>query len=121
MCGISGSYGFGAATEDITRRMNAALAHRGPDGEGVFHSGQSGLAHRRLSILDIEHGAQPMTTQDGRFTIVYNGEVYNYLELGAELEARGRSFRTDSDRSEEHTSELQSRGHLVCRLLLEKK
>lgn len=97
MCGISGSYGFGAATEDITRRMNAALAHRGPDGEGVFHSGQSGLAHRRLSILDIEHGAQPMTTQDGRFTIVYNGEVYNYLELRAELEARGRSFRTDSD------------------------
>src|SRR5690625_5639177 len=105
MCGISGSYGFGAATEDITRRMNAALAHRGPDGEGVFHSGQSGLAHRRLSILDIEHGAQPMTTQDGRFTIVYNGEVYNYLEL----------------RSEEHTSELQSRGHLVVRLLLAKK
>ena len=97
MCGISGSYGFGTDTEDIARRMNAALAHRGPDGEGLFHSGQAGLAHRRLSIIDIERGAQPMTTQDGRYTIVYNGEVYNYLELRSELEALGRSFCTDSD------------------------
>ena len=97
MCGISGSYGFGADTEDIARRMNAALAHRGPDGEGLFLSGRAGLAHRRLAIIDIAGGAQPMTTEDGRYTIVYNGEVYNYLDLRAELEALGRSFRTDSD------------------------
>ena len=97
MCGISGSYGFGAGTEDIARRMNACLAHRGPDGEGLFLSGSTGLAHRRLAIIDRESGDQPMTTADGRHTIVYNGEVYNYLELRAELEATGRTFATDSD------------------------
>lgn len=77
MCGISGSYGFGADTEDIARRMNACLAHRGPDGEGVFFSGRTGLAHRRLAIIDRAGGDQPMTTADGRYTIIYNGEVYN--------------------------------------------
>lgn len=97
MCGISGSYGFGADTEDIARRMNACLAHRGPDGEGVFFSGRTGLAHRRLAIIDRAGGDQPMTTADGRYTIIYNGEVYNYLELRAELEAAGRTFATDSD------------------------
>jgi asparagine synthase (glutamine-hydrolysing) len=97
MCGISGSFGLGADTEAIARRMNAALAHRGPDGEGIQVQGSAGLAHRRLSIIDRDHGAQPMTTADGRYTIVYNGEVYNYLELRAELEAAGRTFRTDSD------------------------
>ncbi|WP_193104211.1 asparagine synthase (glutamine-hydrolyzing) [Brachybacterium sp. FME24] len=97
MCGISGSYGFGADTEGIARRMNSALAHRGPDGEGIFVAGQAGLAHRRLSIIDIAGGAQPMTTQDGRYTIVYNGETYNYLDLRAELQELGHTFRTESD------------------------
>ncbi|MDN5686330.1 MAG: asparagine synthase (glutamine-hydrolyzing) [Brachybacterium sp.] len=97
MCGISGSYGFGVDAEGIARRMNSALAHRGPDGEGLFTDGQTSLAHRRLAIIDREHGAQPMTTADGRYTIVYNGETYNYLELRAELEGLGRTFRTDSD------------------------
>ncbi|AXK44603.1 asparagine synthase (glutamine-hydrolyzing) [Brachybacterium saurashtrense] len=97
MCGISGTYGFGADTEDIARRMSGALAHRGPDGEGLFTDGAVSLAHRRLAIIDREHGAQPMTTADGRYTIVYNGETYNYLELRAELEELGHTFRTDSD------------------------
>ena len=97
MCGIAGNYGFGADTEGIARRMSSALAHRGPDGEGLFVDGQTGLAHRRLAIIDREHGAQPMTTADGRYTIIYNGETYNYLELRAELEQLGHSFRTDSD------------------------
>ncbi|MGY5763846.1 asparagine synthase (glutamine-hydrolyzing) [Brachybacterium sp. DNPG3] len=97
MCGISGSYGFGAETEGIARRMNDALAHRGPDGEGIAVVGSAGLAHRRLSIIDREHGAQPMTTDDGRYTIVYNGEVYNYLDLRTELESLGHAFHTVSD------------------------
>lgn len=97
MCGIAGTYGFGADTEGIARRMSSALAHRGPDGEGLFLDDQIGLAHRRLAIIDREHGAQPMTTADGRYTIIYNGETYNYLELRAELEQLGHTFRTDSD------------------------
>ena len=97
MCGIAGTYGYGADTERIARRMSGALAHRGPDGEGLFVDGEAGLAHRRLAIIDREHGAQPMTTADGRYTIVYNGETYNYLELRAELEQLGHTFRTDSD------------------------
>src|SRR5690606_39169422 len=97
MCGIDGTYGFGADTEGIARRMSSALAHRGPDGEGFFADGPTALAHRRLAIIDREHGAQPMTTADGRYTIVYNGETYNYLELRAELEQLGHTFRTDSD------------------------
>ena len=97
MCGIAGTYGFGADTEDIARRMSGALAHRGPDGEGLFVDDQIGLAHRRLAIIDREHGAQPMTTADGRYTIIYNGETYNYLELRSELKGLGHVFRTDSD------------------------
>ncbi|WP_114855277.1 asparagine synthase (glutamine-hydrolyzing) [Brachybacterium sp. YJGR34] len=97
MCGIAGTYGFGADTEGIARRMSSALAHRGPDGEGLFVDGPAGLAHRRLSIIDREHGAQPMTTADGRYTIVYNGETYNYLALREELEELGHTFRTVSD------------------------
>ncbi|ATG52553.1 asparagine synthase (glutamine-hydrolyzing) [Brachybacterium vulturis] len=97
MCGIAGTYGFGADTEDIARRMSGALAHRGPDGEGLFVDDRTGLAHRRLAIIDREHGAQPMTTADGRYTIIYNGEAYNYLDLRAELEGLGHVFRTDSD------------------------
>lgn len=97
MCGIAGTYGFGADTEGIARRMSGALAHRGPDGEGLFVDDQIGLAHRRLAIIDREHGAQPMTTADGRYTIIYNGETYNYLDLRTELEQLGHTFRTDSD------------------------
>ena len=82
MCGIAGTYGYGADTERIARRMSGALAHRGPDGEGLFVDGEAGLAHRRLAIIDREHGAQPMTTADGRYTIVYNGKTLKMKRSG---------------------------------------
>ncbi|ADU47559.1 asparagine synthase (glutamine-hydrolyzing) [Intrasporangium calvum] len=96
MCGIAGYLGI-EADEALLQRMNDCQVHRGPDGDGLFTDGPVGLAHRRLSIIDRAHGQQPMTTRDGRFTIVYNGEVYNYLPLRAELEGLGHTFTTDSD------------------------
>src|SRR5699024_4814099 len=97
MCGIAGTYGFGADTEGIARRMSSALAHRGPDGERLFVDDRPGVAHRRLAVIAREHGAQPMTSADGRYTIVYNGETYNCLGLRAELEELGHTCRTGSD------------------------
>jgi asparagine synthase (glutamine-hydrolysing) len=96
MCGIAGYHGL-HADHALLERMNDCQQHRGPDGEGIVTSGPCGLAHRRLSIIDVAHGQQPMDTADGRYSIAYNGEVYNYLDLRAELEALGRSFDTDSD------------------------
>lgn len=98
MCGIVGSFGFGDETGAIIQAMNACQEHRGPDGDGIHLAGSVGLGHRRLSIIDRAHGDQPMTTDDGRHTIIYNGEVYNYLPLREELEQQhGRSFSTVSD------------------------
>ncbi len=96
MCGIAGYHGL-PADEGLLTRMNECQRHRGPDGEGIHTDGPCGLAHRRLSIIDVAHGQQPMATADGRYTIAYNGEVYNYLDLRSELEAAGRGFATDSD------------------------
>ncbi len=96
MCGIAGYHGL-PADEALLQRMNDCQQHRGPDGEGIVTSGPCGLAHRRLSIIDVAHGQQPMDTAEGRYSIAYNGEVYNYLDLRAELEALGRTFTTDSD------------------------
>ncbi len=77
--------------------MRDIVTHRGPDDAGRFVSGPIGLGHRRLSIIDLGTGHQPMSTVDGRFTIVFNGEIYNFPELRRELEARGAQFRTQSD------------------------
>lgn len=77
--------------------MAAAIAHRGPDGQGVFAVPGVGLAHVRLSIVGLADGQQPMTSADGRFTIVFNGEIFNYVELRDDLKARGVVFRTGSD------------------------
>ncbi len=96
MCGIAGYHGLSADTA-LLERMNDCLRHRGPDGEGVVTDGFCGLAHRRLSIIDVAHGQQPMETADGRYVLVYNGEVYNYLDLRAELGGLGHTFATDSD------------------------
>ncbi len=96
MCGIVGYFGPGGNAA-VLQQMNACQAHRGPDGEGAFIDGVAGLGHRRLSIIDVAHGQQPMTTADGRYTIVYNGEVYNYLPLREELQGLGHEFSTDSD------------------------
>jgi len=77
--------------------MRDTLEHRGPDDAGEFIDGHVALAVRRLSVIDLEHGHQPITTDEGRFTIVFNGEIYNHRELRRCLESRGRVFRTNSD------------------------
>jgi asparagine synthase (glutamine-hydrolysing) len=77
--------------------MAAAIRHRGPDGFGLFAGARCGLAHTRLSIIDLAGGAQPLANEDGQVLVVYNGEVYNYRELRRELEGHGHRFRTNSD------------------------
>jgi asparagine synthase (glutamine-hydrolysing) len=100
MCGIAGYLQFDGdgASPVLLRRMGDAIAHRGPDGEGVYVDGPLGLAHRRLAIIDTSPaGHQPMATEDGRYIISYNGEVFNFQELRIELEALGWGFRTRTD------------------------
>ncbi|MFA6002959.1 MAG: asparagine synthase (glutamine-hydrolyzing) [Elusimicrobiota bacterium] len=99
MCGICGVFNLDGSPADATavRRMRARLVHRGPDDEGEAFDGPAGLGFRRLSILDLDGGHQPMATSDGRFTVVFNGEVYNHLELRRELTAAGAVFKTHSD------------------------
>ncbi len=101
MCGICGiaipERAQRAVDQRLLVRMRDSLVHRGPDGAGLFVDGPIGLGHRRLSIVDVEHGAQPMTTDDGRSTIVYNGEVFNHPALMAELRAAGVSYHTHCD------------------------
>ncbi len=97
MCGICGVAGPGAADIEAVRRMNARLVHRGPDSDGVFEGDGVALAMRRLSIIDLEHGDQPISNEDGSITVVQNGEIYNYRELRGELERRGHRFATHSD------------------------
>ena len=77
--------------------MVAALHHRGPDGRGVLIDGPIGLGHARLSIIDLDGGAQPMGNEDGRIQVVFNGEIFNYVELRRELQKQGHVFRTASD------------------------
>lgn len=100
MCGIAGFVGEGGPND--LARMTNRIAHRGPDAEGFFADAPHGvhLGHRRLSIIDLACGAQPMSTADGRLTIVFNGEIYNHLELRAELQARGCVFQTDHSDTE---------------------
>jgi asparagine synthase (glutamine-hydrolysing) len=99
MCGIAGFIRNDGQTADrgIVERMTATLAHRGPDGEGYFCEGPIAVGHRRLSIIDVEGGAQPMSNEDGTIWVSYNGELYNELELRRELEAKGHRYRTSSD------------------------
>ena len=100
MCGIAGILDRRGdpVSRVILGRMSEAVAHRGPDGDGTTVIGCAGLAHRRLAIIDLSAaGHQPMATRDGRFTLTYNGEVYNHTELRLELEALGRTFRSRTD------------------------
>src|SRR5687767_9558538 len=100
MCGITGILNLDGApvSPDVLRPMADAIAHRGPDGEGYFTDGPLGFGHRRLAIIDLtEAGHQPMATTDGRLVISYNGEVYNFHELRAELESLGHRFRSRTD------------------------
>ena len=102
MCGVTGFLNLDGepASALVVRRMADAIAHRGPDGEGYYVDGALALGHRRLAIIDLTPAAhQPMATEDGRYLIAYNGEVYNFQELRVELEALGQRFhsRTDSE------------------------
>ena len=101
MCGICGivySDREKQVQEASIVRMRDILKHRGPDDAGIFPENNIGLGHRRLSIIDLsERGHQPMSTPDGRFWIVYNGEVYNFKELRRTLESEGVRFRSNTD------------------------
>jgi asparagine synthase (glutamine-hydrolysing) len=99
MCGICGVATSDGAVPDLdaVRRMNGCLVHRGPDSDGLFHENGVALAARRLSIIDLEHGDQPIANEDGSVVVVQNGEIYNYRELRGELERRGHRFATASD------------------------
>lgn len=100
MCGIIGIYHPGHAAgvnEQSLRRMLSSVVHRGPDGQGLFRDGSVLLGHRRLSIIDLASGAQPMGNEDGTIHVCANGEIFNYRELTASLAARGHRFRTSCD------------------------
>jgi len=100
MCGICGIIHFDSTqpvSDQILRRMNGIISHRGPDDEGFFLNQNVGLAMRRLSIIDLGTGHQPIFNEDGSVVIVFNGEIYNYLELRTTLEKYGHRFTTNSD------------------------
>src|ERR1700735_1896192 len=99
MCGICGVIGMEnpQEAEPIVRRMMARLVHRGPDEDGLLAASGAVLGMRRLSIIDLPGGAQPVWNEDGTRAVVYNGEIYNFGELRAELEGLGHRFRTRSD------------------------
>jgi asparagine synthase (glutamine-hydrolysing) len=99
MCGIAGYWGElpGTEAEALLQRMNDSLVHRGPDGEGAWIGPRVGLAHRRLAIIDLDGGAQPMASFDERYHIVFNGEIYNYRALRQELAGAGYKFHSRSD------------------------
>jgi asparagine synthase (glutamine-hydrolysing) len=99
MCGIVGMVNLDGRAADaaLLARMNEAILHRGPDEDGAYLKGHVGLAMRRLAIIDLKGGQQPIADEEGTARIVYNGEVYNYREVKKELEARGHRFHTDCD------------------------
>ena len=100
MCGICGVLNFDGKEvgTELLKKMTDSIAHRGPDGEGWYQSKGIGLGHRRLAIVDLSPlGHQPMVTQDGRYALTYNGEIYNFREIRADLVSRGYSFRSQTD------------------------
>src|SRR5215510_3722919 len=101
MCGIAGQVVLDAASgrvdPSVVIAMAGTLAHRGPDDSGSWSSDTAAFAFRRLSIIDVAGGHQPMRSEDGRITVVFNGEIYNHRALRRELEGHGHVFRTRSD------------------------
>src|SRR5947209_8539733 len=99
MCGIAGFISEGSNDVDraLLSQMCDRIAHRGPDAFGYYQQGSVALGHRRLSIIDVGGGKQPLGNEDGSVQIVFNGEIYNYLELRADLVRKGHRFATDSD------------------------
>jgi asparagine synthase (glutamine-hydrolysing) len=104
MCGITGIVRRDGAQIDreLLARMNEAIRHRGPDDDGFYFSEGVGLAMRRLAIIDLKSGRQPIHNADRTAWIVFNGEIYNYRELRKQLEALGHTFYTDSDTRSDH-------------------
>ena len=100
MCGIAG-YSIKEnslpGTERLLEKASSLLSHRGPDGNGIYFDNRTGLAHRRLAIIDITGGSQPLTDATGEITVVFNGEIYNFSELKYDLGKRGCVFTTRSD------------------------
>lgn len=97
MCGIAGFISPARADAAALAPMLARIAHRGPDGQGTFVEGPAALGHCRLAIIDLQGGAQPLYSEDKNFVVVFNGEIYNYRELTAELTALGHTFTTRTD------------------------
>ncbi|PYO49951.1 MAG: hypothetical protein DMD84_16995 [Candidatus Rokuibacteriota bacterium] len=99
MCGITGFFVNGprAGCSEVLRRMTASLRHRGPDDEGAYIDSHMALGVRRLSVIDLETGRQPISNEDHTVHVVLNGEIYNFTELRKRLEGRGHTFRTHSD------------------------
>src|SRR5713101_9858216 len=100
MCGICGQFNFGTQAPVVRQDVEAmtrTMVHRGPDDEGYLFSGPLGLGFRRLSIIDLAGGHQPMSNAEETVWVIFNGEIYNFKELRADLEQRGYSFRTRSD------------------------
>ncbi|MDO8609598.1 MAG: asparagine synthase-related protein [bacterium] len=95
MCGIAGFYGF--RDDKLIKKFSKELAHRGPDGEGFFIDEKVTLLNRRLAIIDLKTGDQPIFNEDKSMVVVYNGEIYNYQELRSELEKKGHKFKTQAD------------------------
>jgi len=99
MCGIVGIFNLNGQKVDsaLLERLNATLVHRGPDDSGQLVQQNIGLAMRRLAIIDLEQGRQPIYNEDKTVAVVFNGEIYNFLELRAKLKARGHQFKTHTD------------------------
>ena len=100
MCGICGKLYFDDhrhVESQLIEKMSKTISHRGPDGDGIYMSGQIGLGHRRLSIIDLDTGKQPLSNENDQMWITYNGEIYNYLELRENLIKRGHTFKTKTD------------------------
>jgi asparagine synthase (glutamine-hydrolysing) len=100
MCGICGKLCYDEhekVAADLVQRMTDVIAHRGPDGEGKYVSGPVGLGHRRLAIIDLNRGAQPMCNEDKTVWIIFNGEIYNFQALRDELLGKGHKFSSTTD------------------------
>src|SRR5258708_6351192 len=100
MCGICGIFHFDrrdSVEHRVLAAMNQQILHRGPDEDGFYVQENVGLAMRRLSIIDLRSGQQPMSNEDGTVWLVYNGEIYNHAQLRPQLEARGHRYRSRSD------------------------
>src|SRR5713226_8317163 len=100
MCGIAGIVSGDRLDGDASTRairMRDVMVHRGPDEAGLHHDGFAALAHRRLSIVDLSSGQQPLSNEDGSVWIIFNGEIYNHAGIRRDLEARGHQYRTYSD------------------------